>query len=169
MRFTRRAARRTTIAAIALACAMMLVVPAAASPGSVSSGTGKSAAALEQPAGTNGSVVRMTPVPASGRVSCYGYYGTFKAGTEVMVVNWDTVADECFGIATDRTIWHVWPNSGGWRPMPGGGHADYIVNYAYEEPNGYRDIMVWIPGAAIPFWCQDYLHTTGWRGWYNCS
>lgn len=130
---------------------MMLVMPASAS------------------AGTDGYVVRMTPVPASGIVSCYGYYGTFKAGTEVMVVNWDTVADECFGIATDRTIWHAWPNSGGWKPMPGNGHADFIDDVALEDPDiPFRDIAVIIPGAANPYWCQSF-YEGAWQGWYNCS
>jgi len=123
-----------------------------------------------QPMGTNGTITRMTPVPANGRVSCYGYYGTFKVGTEVMVVDWATSSDECFGIATDRTIWHTWPGSGGWTPMPGNGHADYIYDYIVEGSDGFRAISVYIPSAPSYFWCQNYTPATGWTGdWYDCT
>jgi hypothetical protein len=112
----------------------------------------------------------MTPVPAGGRVSCYGYYGTFKAGTDVMVVDWETSSDECFGIATDRTIWHVWPKSGGWKPMPGNGHADYVYPEVVERSDKARAVMVSIPSAPRWRWCQDYFVSTDWTGsWYDCT
>jgi hypothetical protein len=119
--------------------------------------------------GTAGVITRMTAVPANGRVSCFGYYGTFKTGTYVMVVDWATASDECFGIATDRTIWHVWPNSGGWKPMPGGGHADLIYGEIVENvTTGARGIAVFATTNGT-YWCQNYYRSTDWTGdWYLC-
>ncbi|MFD8497838.1 hypothetical protein [Amycolatopsis sp. NPDC059657] len=116
----------------------------------------------------------MAPGPRSGscyngRVSCAGYYGTFKAGSYAMVATWDNSGDayECFGIATDRTIWHAWPGSGGWKPMPGNGHADDA--YSIYQDSFRRIVMVAIPNAPRPLWCQDYTRSTGWTGkWYEC-
>jgi hypothetical protein len=134
-------------------------------------GAGPVSAAPEQPMGTNGVITRWTPVPANGKVSCYGYTGTFRAGTHVMVVDWATTRDECFGIATDRTIWHTWPGSGGWTPMPGNGHADYIypdiAEYLDENNDVHRVVVVEIPGAARPFWCQEF-YLGFWQGWVSC-
>lgn len=159
------------VAGIAITTAMTLVTPVAANTNDdVPAGAGKTYAVPEQPMGTAGIITRMTPVPSTGRVSCFGYFGTFKIGTHVMVVDWATSSDECFGIATDRTIWHTWPGSGGWTPMPGNGHADDIYPLIVENlSTGYRSVTVVIPGAAIPFWCQDYTPSTDWTGWYACS
>ena len=118
--------------------------------------------------GTTGTITRMTPVPANGRVSCWGYYGTFKTGTYVMVVDWVTSSDECFGIAPDRTIWHAWPNSGGWKVMPGGGHADLINAEILERSDGIREVSVFATTNGT-YWCQTYFPVTGWTGdWYLC-
>jgi hypothetical protein len=75
--------------------------------------------------------VHTTEVAGSGEAStlsynfaCFGYTGTFKDGSEVMIVGWSTTQAECFGVAPDRTVWHVWPASGGWKLMPGNGRAD---------------------------------------------
>jgi hypothetical protein len=131
-----------------------------------------SAAPAREPAGTygtTGTVTRMTPVPANGRVSCYGYYGTFKTGTYVMVVDWVTSSDECFGIAPDRTIWHAWPNSGGWKRMPGNGHADHMYTGIAEWSDGVRAVPVFVSSNGT-YWCQNYYPTTGWTGdWYLCG
>ncbi|MGB3441637.1 MAG: hypothetical protein WBA97_23065 [Actinophytocola sp.] len=172
MRFRRRALRNGVAAAgVALTMALTPATPAAASTDSdVRFDTGQAPAGPEQPVETTGEITRMTPVPANGRVSCYGYYGTFKAGTEVMVVDWATSSDECFGIATDRTIWHTWPGSGGWTPMPGNGHADYIYPFIDEDPDGYRVVVVHIPSAPRYWWCQNYYPSVGWTGdWYDCT
>lgn len=119
------------------------------------------APAIAEPMGTNATIVRVTPVPANGRVSCFGYYGTFKANTDVVVVDWVTASDECWGIATDRTIWHVWPNSGGWKPLPGNGHAD-SVNGFYEDADYASDFYKWR---------RVYVHATtnntNWAQWYS--
>jgi hypothetical protein len=125
---------------------------------------GSAAAAQEVP------VMQATSVPANGRVSCYGYYGTFRTDTLVIVVDWITSSNECFGIATDNTIWHTWPNSGGWRPMPGNGHADSIAYTQFREDpvTKFRKIAVY---AAVndSYWCQNYYPSTDWGGWYRCG
>ena len=140
--------------------------------------TGQAAAAPSGLDGTYGTTAkpptRMTAVPANGRVSCWGYYGTFKTGTYVLVVDWQTSSDECFGIATDRTIWHVWPNSGGWKPMPGGGHADLTSDLVYEQSDGLRVVPVFATTNGT-YWCQNYYPATGYDGfgwtgdWYLCG
>lgn len=116
-------------------------------------------------------ILAVTPVPASGQVSCYGYFGTFKAGTDVVVIGWDSSSNECFGIATDRTIWHTWPNSGGWRRMGGNGHADEIAwPWFTEDPaTGWRQAAVYA-ASNDSIWCQDYYPTSDWTGiWYRCD
>jgi hypothetical protein len=167
MRFTRRTLRNGVAAiGIALTMATSLITPSAA--GATSEAERASSAQGEVT--TNAWSVRMTPVPANGRVSCYGYYGTFKTGTDVMVVDWETSSDECFGISTDRTIWHAWPNSGGWKRMPGNGHADYIYPLVVETSTKARVVMVSIPSAPRWRWCQNYTPSTNWTGdWYDCT
>ena len=113
---------------------------------------------------------RVTAVPSTGKVTCYGYTGTFRAGTNVVVVNWLSTSDECFGIATDRTIWHAWPDSGGWHKMPGGGYADSIAYSVFlEEPStGQREVVVWTR-SSDKFWCQDFRRPGGWDAfWFEC-
>ena len=171
MTFTPRAVRNgATAVGIALTMTMTLVMPSAAS---TNVGTlfdaGQVSAAPAQPVGTTGTIIRETPVPANGKVSCYGYYGTFKVGTDVIVVDWNTSSDECFGIATDRTIWHTWPGSGGWRPMPGNGHADGIYSIAEDSTTGFRGVSVFVTSNSS-IWCQNYYRSGGWTGsWYRCD
>ncbi|GAB2968584.1 hypothetical protein GCM10027184_17060 [Saccharothrix stipae] len=158
-------------AGIALTMAMAPVMSAAASTNDgLAFGVGATSAVPAQGMGTtNTPPTVMTPVPANGRVSCYGYYGTFRAGTEVMVVHWATAKSECFGIATDRTIWHAWSGSGGWTPMPGNGHADYILRHGAIEDSEQRTVAVQIPTAPRPYWCQNYVTSRRvWTGWYSC-
>jgi hypothetical protein len=132
-------------------------------------GAGQASAAPQQPAGAEGVITRMAPVPAGGKVNCYGYIGTFKAGTEVMVVDWATSSDECFGIAPNRTIWHAWPGSGGWKLMPGNGRADFVYPAIVENlTTGYRGVSVFV-SANSSLWCQNYNRSGGWTAsWYRC-
>jgi hypothetical protein len=134
-------------------------------------GAGLASAEPDQTEGTTAGIIRVTPVPANGRVSCYGYYGTFKAGTDVIVVDWATASDECFGIATDRTIWHAWPNSGGWKPLPGNGHADHVYRFVeYVNPSSpvyrYRAVFVHADSNNTD-WYQWYYPNSGWTGGWN--
>jgi hypothetical protein len=136
--------------------------------GTLFSATAQASAASAEPVGVEGTVTRMAPVPANGRVNCYGYYGTFKTGTYVMVVDWVTTSDECFGIAPDRTIWHAWPGSGGWRQMPGNGRADHMYTGIVEWSDGVRTVPVFVSSGS--YWCQNYYPGSGWEGvWYRCG
>ena len=151
---------RTVVAAgFALAAAITAVTPAAASTGAV------------RPASVQASYY-FTAVPAGGRVSCYGYYGTFKAGSHVMVVDWATASDECFGIATDRTIWHAWPGANGWHRLPGDGHADDVTGIMAEITDpmnlnyGARGVVVHA-STNNTNWYQLYELPGGWTGDWN--
>ena len=130
--------------------------------------TAQASAAPAGENGTTGTVTRMAPVPADGRVNCYNYWGTFKTGTYVMVVDWVTTVDECFGIAPDRTIWHAWPGSGGWKRMPGNGRADHMYTDIVEWSDGVRTVPVFVGSGS--YWCQNYYPGAGWEGvWYRCG
>ena len=91
---------------------------------------------------------------------CFGYEGTFKSGSGVLIAPWN----ECFGIAPDRTIWHAWPGSGGWREMPNHGHADYMVYPARIDSAGRRVVAVWVNGYGD--YCSWLMPP--WKGWYGC-
>jgi hypothetical protein len=45
----------------------------------------------------------------------YGYRGTLLCGADALEVEWSPSRVEFFGIATDRTIWHVWRTAAGGR------------------------------------------------------
>jgi hypothetical protein len=168
------AQRMATVAGSALVLAMALVTPSQASTdGGARFDTGHVATAATAPASTNGTVTRTTLVPADGRVSCYGYYGTFKPATYVIVIDWVTASDECFGITADRRIWHTWPGSGGWKVMPGNGHADLVNTAIVELGDGTRGVSVFATTNGTT-WCQNYYPDNragapGWTGdWYLC-
>ena len=155
-----RVLRTVVAAAFALAAALTAATPAAAQ------------ARQASPASTTGSILRFTPVPVGGQVSCYGYYGTFKAGSHVMVVDWTTASDECFGIATDRTIWHTWPNANGWHRLPGDGHADDVTGIMAEVTDpmnlnyGWRGVVVHA-NTNNTDWYQLYELPGGWTGTWS--
>jgi hypothetical protein len=150
-------ARVAVAAGFALAATIAAALPATASATTAS--TASTAAA--RPAAVQSTSYRLTPVPAGGRVSCYGYYGTFKVGTKVMVVDWIHTSDECFGIATDGTVWHTWPSSGGWTRMGGTFHADDISGPYPEQANGTKGVEVWLAGSN-QVWYQRYAPPLGW-------
>jgi hypothetical protein len=158
MMFAARAARSWSMAAgMVLAAVIACASPAAANPAPMAS------SAAQEPAATAGTAYHFTPVPASGRLPCFGYYGTFKQGSFVMVVDWVHTSDECFGISTDRTIWHAWPNSGGWKKMDGNGLADDIAYAVDEGSNGSKGVVVWVAGSN-KYWVQRYAPPLGWTG-----
>jgi hypothetical protein len=58
-----------------------------------------------------------------------------------------------------------------WTPVPANGHADYIypdiAEYLDENNDVHRVVVVEIPGAARPFWCQEF-YLGFWQGWVSC-
>ncbi len=103
----------------------------------------------------------------SWRTSCFGYTGTFRDGTEVLGFNYDLTGpiEECFGIAPDRTIWHAWPNSGGWKQMPNNGRADHVIDW-YKEGDGRVGVIVYV--NSVGYYCSLRNHGPGWGGWFRC-
>ncbi|MCU7728522.1 hypothetical protein ODJ79_32830 [Actinoplanes sp. KI2] len=112
-----------------------------------------------------------SPSPASAAASsfnddCFGYVGTFKGGTQVVWADWnsDDITDECFGIAPSRTIWHAWPQSGGWQEMPNHGLADK-VDGAGVDLNGTHKVRVYVSGSRH-YYESELWPGVGWQGWY---
>lgn len=98
-------------------------------------------------------------------VSAFGYTGYAKCGTHALGCDWngDGYFDEYFVVADNRTIWHVWPNSGRWWEMPNGGRAD--DTYKCYWGGGHRVVEVWVNGSGSWYsWCDS---AGNWHGWYK--
>ncbi len=102
----------------------------------------------------------MATAAPSWHYQCFGYEGTFKSGSGVLIAPWN----ECFGIAPDRTIWHAWRNSGGWHEMPNHGHADDTSD-AWVDSAGRRVVKVLVNGHG--YYCS-WFDSGRWKGWYGC-
>lgn len=123
-----------------------------------------------------GATPSVTKIPVTGGVStlsydanCFGYTGTFKDGSFILVVDWedaDSNADECFGISPGRLIWHAWPGSGSWVQMPNNGRADNMVG-AYYSIDGRRGVKVRVAASGNVF-CSTRNFGPGWGAWFIC-
>ncbi|GAB1645224.1 hypothetical protein [Krasilnikovia sp. MM14-A1259] len=124
-----------------------------------------------------GAVGLASPAPASAVTdggppgpfnhSCFGYVGTFKGGSSIRSADWnkDGRTDECFGIAPGRTIWHAWPNSGGWKQMPNNGRADEVVT-SFKNSRGQHEVTVRVFDADGHEYCSTL--TSSWQPWVHC-
>ncbi|MFD8499854.1 hypothetical protein [Amycolatopsis sp. NPDC059657] len=113
--------------------------------------------------------VRDVAVPASGKVTCFGYTGTFRARTTVALVDWKSSNDECFGITPDRTVWHTFPNAGGWQRMGGTRPAGAVASGLFRE-NPLTGAKVAVVADGAVFYCQNYRRPVGWTDiWYRCN
>lgn len=83
-----------------------------------------------------------------------------------MKVDWTSNGsfDECFGIAPDRQIYHAWPNSVGWDPMPNNGRADK-VDVPFLVSGQYHAISVYVFDKGD--YCSS-LAQGAWTPWYFC-
>ncbi|UIX28558.1 hypothetical protein [Streptomyces sp. GQFP] len=109
-------------------------------------------------------VVGVSASPASADpATCFGYTGEFNE-TGARFVDWIYGPDECFGVAPSGSIWHTWAGAGGWKEMPGNGHA-YAIFDAFENSAG-KSIKVIT--ANDTFYCSylDYATNT-WGAWYR--
>jgi hypothetical protein len=98
--------------------------------------------------------------------SCFGYTGRFL-NYPPLHVNLAGGWVECFGIGTNRGIYHAWPNSGGWREMPYGGRAD-TVTFAYFNDDDQRSVEVYVNGHGYYCTSLDPDHG-GWQPWVYCG
>ncbi|WP_367127581.1 hypothetical protein [Saccharothrix sp. HUAS TT1] len=87
--------------------------------------------------------------------------------------NSDGSRPEYFAVAANRTVWHAWPGSGGWRQVPGNKSADDIINgtvggkRAWWWSGGARHVSIWVTGGT-GYWCTSDLGS-GWTGvWRDC-
>ena len=102
---------------------------------------------------------------ASVSASCYGYKGQFLHRAPLHV-DLNGGWQECFGIGTNRGVYHAWPNSGGWHEMPNGGRADDTEG-AYFDSAGRRVIEVYTEGAGD--YCSTLIPSRGgWQPWVRC-
>ena len=100
---------------------------------------------------------------------CFNAEGTFRAGSRILAVDWndDGRWDECFGIAPDRRIYHAWPNSVGWDPMPNDGRAD-DVHQAFLWQGLYRTVQV-IVAVDHSQYCSTLMgNPLAWTRWARC-
>jgi hypothetical protein len=107
-----------------------------------------------------GASVGTMSTAAACPITMYGYRGTLLCGAVAMEVEWSPGRFEFFGIATDRTIWHVWP-ANGWRAMPGNGHADDIYDAWWEGAT--RRVYVHVDSNDSYWYASD--PGSGWNGW----
>jgi hypothetical protein len=71
-------------------------------------------------------------------------------------------------IDLDDELSAPWPNSGGWKPLPGNGHADRVYRFVeYVNPSspayGYRTVFVHADTNNTD-WYQWYYPNSGWTG-----
>lgn len=92
------------------------------------------------------------------RIEAYTYAGRYMCGTRIGICPWE----EVFVIAPNRTIWHVWPGSGGWKQMPNNGLADNMWK-CYYNGNGQRQVEVNHRNGHVYY----SYYSGGWRGWYR--
>jgi hypothetical protein len=150
---------------------MLAVVGAATAPAAAAPAPAAATKATEAPSTAWPKVTRTTIGSAAGTrsvaaacpVTVYGYRGTLLCGATALEIEWSPGRLEFFGIATDRSIWHVWPNSRGWKVMPGNGHADDMYDGWWE--GSARRVFVHV-NSNDSYWYSDDAGP-GWNGWHR--
>ncbi|MEU1157800.1 hypothetical protein ABZ369_32990 [Streptomyces sp. NPDC005918] len=95
--------------------------------------------------------------------SPWGHTGKFKCGSHVLRADWDNngTADEYFGIAPNRTIWHDWKNAGRWVEMPNAGRADDTLNIGHTGNGRYVRVKagghIWVSIFSGGKWHKWYM------------
>lgn len=122
--------------------------------------------------GTAASAAPARQTSAASTASCpstwFGYTGTIICGSD-MPVDWNEngTTDEVFAIAPNRTIWHVWPTSGGWKLMPNNGRADDTYGWGTGPDGHYVYVRVDIGGFSYLYYSLYSYSTRTWLGWYR--
>jgi hypothetical protein len=100
---------------------------------------------------------------AASRCTRNGKTGTFGHSCRLIVkASW---GNEYFGVAPNRTIWHIWPGASKWWQMPGNGRANRVI-YARTLNSGTREVAVDV-GTGVS-WCSIYLGGGHWSNWHHC-
>ncbi|MGB8944246.1 MAG: hypothetical protein WCD21_29050 [Streptomyces sp.] len=154
MRTMQKAALGATAALAALSGAFVPSASAAPAP---------APAASADPTAT---VVRAATADASAQacahpIQRWGHWGCMKGSNTGLDVDWDGNGsrDETFVIGTNRGIYHIWANAGGWKEMPGGGRADQI--WGVGKGPGYRCVGVWAGNTVY----ANVFHDGKWHNW----
>jgi len=156
---------RNVLSLVVSVCVVACVAPDASDEDSQA--TASSAEISEDP----GVVATQVTVGPSGKVTCFGFVGTFIVGTHVQHANWDNVGlpDECYGVAPNRTIWHAWPGHT-WEVMPSGGLADNTL--PAQLIGSTRRMVVFVAGPPASHWHIDFptnVPGASWGRWSQCT
>lgn len=107
-----------------------------------------------------------SPADASScEVWRFNYQGYMKCHTHVCDLKIGSTVVESWVVADNRTIWHAWQNSNGWREMPNSGRATDTVVCRVKD-NGHRTIVVCV-AAFDPVWYSERDNAGTWWGWYQ--
>ncbi|GAA3389030.1 hypothetical protein [Cryptosporangium minutisporangium] len=112
-----------------------------------------------------------TPKAPRYQANCFGRIGTFRPGSRVFIVDWERNGseDECFGIGTDRKVFHIWSTWTAWRQMDtasaGPGIADDIYKIRTRQ-DGWHEVIVRI--GANDLWITSGATGLGWSAWIRC-
>ncbi|MEI5103743.1 hypothetical protein RB200_41280 [Streptomyces sp. PmtG] len=118
-------------------------------------------------AGLTGALV---PAGSAHADSCtitrFGHKGKYLCGTNYRAgaADWnhDRKVDEYFVIAPNRTIWHIWANSGGWKEMPNRGRADDIEGWVKDGTTRIVYVKVFKPRLR---YYQSQFYDGSWHRW----
>jgi hypothetical protein len=82
-------------------------------------------------------------------------------------VDWnnDNRWDECFGVAPDRAVYHAWPSSVGWDPMPNNGRADDVAGPFLYRGRYHTAAVLVIPQG---YYCSSLIDNS-WQMWGPCQ
>jgi hypothetical protein len=138
-----------------LACAAVTVLTTAVS--TVPAHAARSDRAAAQSLQVQPADVR--PAACNGQpVEAFDYTGCMKANSHYApCVEWP----EVFVIAPDRTIWHAWPGSGGWKQMHNNGLADDTWA-CFTNVYGQHQVEVCLYDDSMYY---SYLVNGVWKGW----
>ena len=92
---------------------------------------------------------------------CFSKLGNFRGGTTIIIHTWPGNVRECFGIAPNRAIYHIWKNSSTWVEMPNGGRADDMVAAQLTSDGRFHSVYVHVNGNGDYY---SYL-TNQWQPW----
>ncbi|WP_394613289.1 hypothetical protein JNUCC0626_25495 [Lentzea sp. JNUCC 0626] len=116
----------------------------------------------------NESAVSVTESEDGCFATAWGYRVAIKCGPPAAAVgdyNLDRLGDEVFAVRSDRVVIHIWPGSGGWRPLTNG-RADKIDSFYFQPSSGYRLLKVWVNGSGL--FCTSYEPGRNWYNFWKC-